>query len=218
MPPEPLTLAFDTSAAHCAAALLRGERLVEARAEAMGRGQAERLMPMLEEMLARAGAGWRDVALIGVGTGPGNFTGVRLSVAAARGLALALEVPAIGVTALEAAAFGLARPVLVALDARRGQAYLQLFREGEAQEPVLAEEAALPAWAFEAGAATGDAAARLAPLLNGPETVAAAMPRAEAIARIARARAADPQPRPAPLYLRPADAEPPREAAPALLP
>ncbi|MFP4043595.1 MAG: tRNA (adenosine(37)-N6)-threonylcarbamoyltransferase complex dimerization subunit type 1 TsaB, partial [Rhodosalinus sp.] len=52
---DPLVLGFDTSAAHCAAALLSGDRLIAARAEEMGRGQAERLMPMLEEMLAEAG-------------------------------------------------------------------------------------------------------------------------------------------------------------------
>ena len=54
----------------------------------MEKGQAERLMPMLAEMLAEAGVGFGDLARIGVGTGPGNFTGVRISVAAARGLAL----------------------------------------------------------------------------------------------------------------------------------
>ena len=57
-------------------------------------------MPLLEDVLAEAGIGWRDLAAIGVGTGPGNFTGVRISVAAARGLALGLGIPAIGVTRL----------------------------------------------------------------------------------------------------------------------
>ena len=70
----------------------------------MDRGQAERLLPMLEEMLAEAGVGWRDLDGIGVVTGPGNFTGVRLAVAAARGLALALGIPAVGVTVFEALA------------------------------------------------------------------------------------------------------------------
>ena len=59
----------------------------------MARGQAERLVPMLEEMLAEAGLGWRDLDALGVCTGPGNFTGIRISVSAARGLALALDVP-----------------------------------------------------------------------------------------------------------------------------
>lgn len=218
MPPEPLVLAFDTSAAHCAAALLCGDRVIEARTEAMAKGQAERLMPMLAGMMTRAGASWRDLALIGVGTGPGNFTGVRISVAAARGLALALKIPAIGVSSLEAAAFGLPRPLLVALDARRGQLYLQLFAEGAAPEPMLADEAALPAWAFEAVALTGDAAVRIADRLGGLPVHAAAGPPCAAVVRIALARSVTPQPRPAPLYLRPADAAPPRDPAPELLP
>ena len=218
MRPDPVILAFDTSAAHCAAALLQGDRLIEARAEELGRGQAERLMPMLEEMLGRAGLGWRDIDAIGVGIGPGNFTGVRLSVAAARGLALALGIPAIGVTVLEARAFGLPRPVLVALQAPRGQLYLQLFEAGAAEEPVLADPEALPAWAFGTEPVTGDAAARLAPMLGAPAVVPPAVPLAEAIARIALSRAASREPRPAPLYLRAADAAPPREAPPEILP
>ena len=86
-------LGFDTSVAHCAAALISGGQLVEAALEPMESGQSERLMPLLEGVLARAGIGWRDLVAVGVGTGPGNFTGVRISVAAARGLALGLGVP-----------------------------------------------------------------------------------------------------------------------------
>ncbi|PJE34371.1 tRNA (adenosine(37)-N6)-threonylcarbamoyltransferase complex dimerization subunit type 1 TsaB, partial [Pseudooceanicola lipolyticus] len=88
MASDPTILAFDTSAAHCAAALLSGDRLLASHAEAMSRGQAERLLPLLEDMLDRAGLGWRDLDAIGVGTGPGNFTGIRIAVSAARGLAL----------------------------------------------------------------------------------------------------------------------------------
>ncbi|OYW58073.1 MAG: tRNA (adenosine(37)-N6)-threonylcarbamoyltransferase complex dimerization subunit type 1 TsaB, partial [Rhodobacterales bacterium 12-65-15] len=94
-------LAFDTSVAHCAAALLLPDRLI-LREEAMEKGQAERLMPLLEEILADGGIGWHDLSALAVGTGPGNFTGVRIAVAAARGLALGLKIPAIGVTLLEA--------------------------------------------------------------------------------------------------------------------
>ena len=83
--PDPVVLGFDTSAAHCAAALLRGDAVLAAVHEDMTKGQAERLMPMLEEMLAGAGLGWGDLDVIGVGTGPGNFTGIRVAVAAARG-------------------------------------------------------------------------------------------------------------------------------------
>jgi tRNA threonylcarbamoyl adenosine modification protein YeaZ len=202
-------LAFDTSAAHCAAALLWGERVLARRHEPMDKGQAERLMPLLQEMLAEAGLGWGDLDLIAVGTGPGNFTGVRISVAAARGLALGLAIPAIGVTRLAALAHGLPRPLAVIEDARRDQVYLQLFTPDP--EPArLADLADLSA--LGPIPATGSAAhLGSGPPLTSPE------PLAVAIARIALAGATTPQPRPAPFYLRGADAAPPADPPPVLL-
>lgn len=213
MRPEPLVLGFDTSAAHCAAAVLSGDRILAARVEEMGTGQAERLMPLLEEVLAEAGAGWRDLAAIGVGVGPGNFTGVRISVAAARGLALALGVPAIGVTRLEALAQGLPRPLAVVEDARRGEAYVQVFAAAP-EAPALRDIAGLAA--LGPLPLTGSAAEAAAALSGGP-VLAPALPLAEAIARIAAARMGRPQPRPAPLYLRAADAAPPSDPPPRLI-
>lgn len=198
----PFVLGFDTSAAHCAAALVSGDRVLAARSEEMGRGQAERLMPMLEEMLAAKDLRWRDLAAIGVGTGPGNFTGIRISVAAARGLALGLKIPAIGVTGFEAGALGRPRPLWIAIEAPRGMVYLQ--RQGSDRDgvPDLRPVAAID---------------RLdAPLFWLSDLPGADM--AANIARIARDRRHLPQPRPAPLYLRPAEAAPMREAPPLLLP
>ena len=202
MPPEAI-LAFDTSAAHCAAALLSGGR-VFLKTEAMDKGQAERLLPLLEELLAKAGLGWHDLAGLGVGTGPGNFTGVRISVAAARGLALGLGIPAIGVTRLEALAHGLPRPVTVAEDARRDEVYLQTFAADGPGPATLAPASAVPT-----GSLTGSAA---------PGGLPAAMPLAQAIAEIAASRLGTAQPRPAPFYLRGADAAPPSDPPPVILP
>lgn len=196
--PERLTLGFDTSAAHCAAALLCGDRVLASRREEMSKGQAERLFPMLEDILSEAGHGWRDLDVIGVGTGPGNFTGIRVAVAAARGLALSLGIPAIGVSAPEATAFGLPRPCRVILPARRDQVIWQDFGENEGKtRPQQAAADSLP---------------------PGPETAAPMLPLAEAIARLALARHDQPAPRPAPIYLRPTDAAPSRHAAPVILP
>lgn len=196
-------LAFDTSAAHCAAALLCGDRIL-LRFEEMAKGQAERLMPLLEEMLAEAGIGWTDLGAIGVGTGPGNFTGVRISVAAARGLALGLGIPAVGVTALEAMALGVPRPVTVMIDARRDEVYLQTFTDtGIGQARIIA-----------AGAAPSDVIGRII----GAEGDAPHYPLAEAIARITQTRWETLQPRPAPFYLRGADAAPPSDPPPVILP
>ncbi len=187
-------LAFDTSAAHCAAALVFPDRII-LRDEPMQKGQAERLMPMLEEVLAEGGIGWRDLRALAVGIGPGNFTGVRIAVAAARGLALGLDIPAVGVTRLEALAYGLPRPVTIIEDARRGEVYVQEFTlegPGHARVVPMAEAEALTP--MPAGAL------------------------AEAIARIGADRAATPQPRPAPFYLRGADAAPPSDPPPVILP
>jgi len=203
LPCKPLILAFDTSAAHCAAALLSGDRILAERLEEMARGQAERLFPLLEDILHEGGATWADLDAIGVGIGPGNFTGIRISVAAARGLALSLNAPAIGVSSLESQAEGFARPVISLVDARRGHLYAQRLTTQGGQAPqILPEE--------EARALSG------APFV-GPTSGQNPTP---AIARIAAERLAqgDPQPRPAPLYIRAADAAPPRDPAPVILP
>lgn len=217
MRPEPCILAFDTSAAHCAAALLCGGRIVARHHEAMDKGQAERLLPMLEDMLAGAGLGWGALTAIAVGIGPGNFTGVRIAVAAARGLAMGLGIPAQGVSGLEALAFGLPRPVLASLDARQGRTYLQLFTAGDDHPPELIEPGApIGRFARPGLSVVGDPAAAIAPDL-GAAIVVQPMPMAEAMARIAALRPA-PSARPAPLYLRPADAAPSRDAPPVILP
>jgi tRNA threonylcarbamoyl adenosine modification protein YeaZ len=203
-------LAFDTSAASCTAALLTAGGLI-LRHEAMDKGQAERLLPMLEEVLVAGGLQWRDLRALAVGTGPGNFTGVRIAVATARGLALGLGIPAVGVTRLEALAHGLPRPLRVIEDARRGQVYTQLFTETGAGPAVLTDRL-LPApsdTSSDTWPATGSAA--------GEGALLPAMPLVEAIARIGAARAATPQPRPAPFYLRGADAAPPADPPPVIL-
>lgn len=217
MPPDAAILAFDTSAAHCAAALVSGGRVLAARHEPMDKGQAERLFPMLEEMLAEAGMGWRDLTALAVGIGPGNFTGVRIAVSAARGLALALNLPAHGVSALEAIAFGLPRPVLASLDARQGRVYLQHFGAGGDGLPQLADLDRLPEDLGARGqTVTGHAADRIAAQIGGHVAEGTLAP-APAMALIAAGRPV-PTARPTPLYLRPADALPPRDRAPAILP
>lgn len=192
MQPKPTLIAFDTSAAHCAAALLFGDQIVT-RVDEMAKGQAEHLMPMMEDMLAKEGMVWRDLDGIGVGVGPGNFTGIRISLSAARGLALGLGKPAIGVNGFEARAFGEALPFTATIPTPRGQSYVQdLFADGRATDPMQ----------------------RLAEA--GPQKPAADL--IAATAQIAASRLGSKTPRPAPLYIRNADAAPPRDPAPTLLP
>lgn len=217
MLPKPVAvLAFDTSAAHCAAALLLDGEIIVSRHEDMAKGQAERLMILLEEILAEGGMAWADLTAIGVGIGPGNFTGIRISVAAARGLALGLAVPAIGISSLEAQAFGITEPVIACLDARQGKAFIQGFNSPEAFGPKLSE---ITAEALEGTANT----ALLGPIAEAIQAITGGAIRAQetpiavAIAHLAAARIGLPNPRPAPLYLREADAAPPRDPAPLIL-
>ena len=174
------------------------------RCDAMDKGQAERLLPLLEEVLAEGGVGWSDLTALAVGTGPGNFTGVRISVAAARGLALGLGIPAIGVTRLEALAHGLPRPLTVVEDARRGEVYVQTFTaDGPGQARLC------PAGTPVDGPVTGSGTDQALP---------AVVPLAQAIAEIAVQRLGQANPRPAPFYLRGADAAPPSDPPPVILP
>lgn len=194
---QPTLLAFDTSAAYCAAALLLRGQIIT-RVDEMKKGQAEHLMPMLNEMLSEAGLGWQDLDGIGVGLGPGNFTGIRISVAAARGIALALGKPAIGVNGFEARAHGFARPIVATIPAPRENHYVQTFADSGPDEP------------------------RLEPLSDFAPTCPV-VPEADAqtlirnVALIAASRLGTPLPRPAPLYVRAADAAPPRDPAPVIL-
>jgi len=218
--PEPTILAFDTSAAHCAAALLIGDSVVARRVEELTKGQAERLIPMLEEVLAEAGLHWANLDAIGVGVGPGNFTGIRISVSAARGLSLGLEKPAVGVSTFEALAEGTDGAVLASVDARADSTYLQLLEAPVMSDPVMIERNSVPRAMRRSDVICIGHAAREIAREIGAHHAAPRFDLTEAIARTAaRKLTADPShPRPAPLYVRPADAKPPRDPAPVMLP
>ena len=194
MLPDTRLIAFDTSAAHCAAALLLGDRIIT-RIDDMAKGQAEHLLPMLEDMLTEHGLTWRDLDGIGVGTGPGNFTGIRISVSAARGLALGLGKPAVGVSLFDTTRHlsGLAQ---VAVPAPRDQAYLMDFDR-------MTKAVMVP---------FGDLGAAALSTAYSPAAQIACL------ARIAASRIGGDNPRPTPLYVRSADAAPARDAAPVILP
>lgn len=202
MPSDPLILAFDTSAAHCAAALLSGDTLLAHHAEAMTRGQAERLMPLLQELLADAGITWKDLSAIGVGVGPGNFTGIRIGVSAARGLALGLNVPAVGVTGCQARSHSASQSEIMAIPAPRDQVYL-CDPSDPCIDPVLMPQDE----AQQSAAAMG----RSLSTEISPEQIAIA------IARVTATCWQTTTTSPAPLYARAADAAPPRDAPPVLI-
>ena len=240
--PDPTILAFDTSGPHCAAALLMGGKVVASRFETMPRGQAERLFPMLEEVLGDIGAVWAELDAVGVGTGPGNFTGIRIAVSAARGLALSLEKPAIGVSAFEALRgkrhFADPAPSIVSLPAsRKGKdVMVQYFEGGSPKGPpqelgIFAPStgnpdfqplpAIAPVFGYECAAVDWSLHGAVEAGTHGYLDFGDSYPLAHAIAEVAALKIASPDQideRPAPLYIRPPDAAPRREPPPKILP
>ncbi len=127
-----IVLAIDTAGVDCSAAIYDSDKgeLLGTATETLGRGHAEHLMRMIDEALAQASLSLDEIHRIAVTIGPGSFTGIRVGVATARGLALALGVESVGVSTLAviAGASGEAsKPVLAAMDAKRDEIYLQAF-------------------------------------------------------------------------------------------
>ncbi|MEO8758679.1 MAG: tRNA (adenosine(37)-N6)-threonylcarbamoyltransferase complex dimerization subunit type 1 TsaB [Devosia sp.] len=120
-------LAIDTAAPRLQLALLHDGDRLDTLVEDMATGQAERLFPALADLLARSGLVYADLTRIAVTTGPGSFTGLRIGLSAARGLALALNIPVVGVPSLLALSLSTPSPSVVLLDARRDEAYFQIF-------------------------------------------------------------------------------------------
>src|SRR5690349_19062548 len=217
-------LALDTSMGACSAAVLRsdgGALRLDARQEGMARGHAEALMPMVAEVLAAACIAARDLDLIAATEGPGSFTGVRIAIAAARGLALATGAKLYGtdsltVMARDALAVGLLPkgPFAVAVDARRGMIYLGIYdAAGERRDgPVLVSpDNAANLVPRDLSLAIGSGATLLAECAEQGRRIETALPdlqpSAASLAKIAlEARATVPVLRP--LYLRPPDARP----------
>lgn len=219
-----IVLALDTALEACSAAILDHGRVRAARSIAMARGHQERLAPLTAELLDEAGLKPADLDRIGVTVGPGSFTGLRVGLAFAKGLGLALGRPVVGVGALEALAASVpqtaphagAAPgglIVAVIDARREQVYAQAFAGGAAaatgpEALGVAEAAASMAATGRPAVLVGSGARLLAQAF--PEAAIDPRPGADPVA-LARLAAAAPEPvgMPAPIYLRAPDAKPP---------
>jgi tRNA threonylcarbamoyladenosine biosynthesis protein TsaB len=202
-----IILGLDTCLNACGVAVLDGERVLAAAREPMARGHQERLASLARDVVAQAGIAFDDLERIGVTVGPGSFTGLRVGLAFAKGLAAALDIPAVGVGVLEGLAAEAAEGrTIAAVDARRDQVYLQAFEDGAALGPPQALAIA-DALALTAAQGPANLVGSGAPLL------AAAAPGAVVIlaesvdpVQAARLAARKPAHAPAPLYLRAPDA------------
>lgn len=212
----PSLLALDTALAQCTAAVRRGERSWS-RALPMARGHQEALAPLVEAAAREAKLELAALDAVGVTVGPGSFTGLRVGLAFAQGLAAALERPVVGLSTLDALAASVepdGRPILAVIDARRGQVYVRPFRScgtpaGDARAIDLARLDDL-ARALGSGRLVGSGAEPAAPHAPGWDVLPLAGPTPEALLDLTEARLEIGEfGRPAPLYLRAPDATPP---------
>jgi tRNA threonylcarbamoyladenosine biosynthesis protein TsaB len=221
-------LAFDTcfdACSACVAQIRDGAAAVLAGAlERFKTGHAERLLPMIEEVMQRAGVTFEAIDRIAVTAGPGTFTGTRIGVAAARALALATGIEVVGASSLAVMAEATLRELgplapdaelVVAVDARRGQAYVQLFGD-IATEPKSPPQLLTIENASRVGdggplIVVGSTAEAVVAAAAGDRRVTARLPAlvpdAAALARMAVRFTASQAPL-VPLYLRPPDAKP----------
>lgn len=219
---------MDTATSACSVALWQDGVIVQHRFETMVRGQAEALAPMIADILKQANVRADVLDLLSVTVGPGAFTGIRIGLATARGIALAANVPCLGLTTTEVIAHDLGDDevqegsLLVALDSKRSDVYVQAFApdRNPITEPQAIEPETLPQWVRGIPGPVrivGDASAVAFEVLenlpfdsvrlDGYET-----PDASVLAALAARRWSkeDAIPSPSPLYLRPPDAKMPR--------
>jgi len=132
-------LAIDTALNACSVAITEGNETRAFNHEIRSRGHAETLLPLIRSLMSEAKLSFAELDLLAVTVGPGTFTGLRIGLAAARGIALAATKPCVGVTTLESLAASVdtetaeQQLIVPAIDARRQEVYLQSFQYGEEQ-------------------------------------------------------------------------------------
>ena len=207
-----IVLGLDTCLDACSVAVWADGRVLAVCSEPMRRGHQERLAAMAQATMAKAGTAFPALDRVGVTVGPGSFTGLRVGLAFAKGLGLALDRPVVGIGVLEALALDAGDGFVAAVvDARRDQVYLQLFDGGRALMapdvlPVdIAAARLAELWTGGPAALTGPGAALLAGVLPQAALVERPAPDPVTVARLA-AGGQPPFPPPRPLYLRAPDA------------
>lgn len=210
-------LALDTALSACSAAIWDDGTVSAQEFLPIERGHAEALLPMVERVRAEAGLPYDSLDRLAVTVGPGAFVGIRVGLAAARGLAVALDLPVVGLTTFELLAAGAGfegQPVSVAIDARNDQIYFQQFSDD--LEPIAAPaliKVADGAEQLKQGDSIliGSGAAKIALALDNGCRAAVRivhdiLPDAAVSARLAAGRKCHKGTEIAPLYLRPPDA------------
>jgi len=203
-----IVLGLDVCLNACSVAVTDGDRVLARASQVMARGHQERLAPMVQAVMAEARLAFVRLERVGVTVGPGSFTGLRVGLAFAKGLALATGAPLVGMGTLQALAASAddGRTAGV-IDARRGQVYAQAFEAGRPLDPpqVLPFDVAAARLRELAVLAIGPGAGLFAETLGVGRTLEIAAPDLDVLARLAEAAPAGDEVRP--LYLRAPDAK-----------
>jgi tRNA threonylcarbamoyladenosine biosynthesis protein TsaB len=222
-------LVLDTAQGLCTVALGRDGRVIASRSEPMTRGHQERLPVLVEAVLAEAGIPASGLTVVAATRGPGSFTGLRVGLAFAQGLAAATGARPLGLSSLDALAVQAhlaapddASPIAAVMDARRGQVYLALWEAGEGEhDPAVNRPLSHGPLPVSLDDAAAFVATRLKPVRrigsgatlvgdSGPATMVVEGPDPGALVHLATIRALQPDPVGLdPLYLRAPDATPP---------
>jgi tRNA threonylcarbamoyladenosine biosynthesis protein TsaB len=218
-------LSINTSHSVCSVAISDEAIIIAEKTEPEANKQAERLVPIINQLLLDNNLKYADISAIAADIGPGSFTGVRIGLAAARGIALAAKIPLIGVTSLEALAHqAKSDNLLVVFDARRGQIFVQLFNKNEAGEPLMIDYADIKSFVQNQKNLTiiGDGAHLIEPFLKESGIKYSiikdlTLPDSGMVALCAyhKFQTGDFSNNPAPLYIRPPDAKLPGGITPA---
>ena len=214
-------LAIDSATSSCSAAVWCDGVVLSEQFEVMERGQSEILVPMIRDVLMASGLNFDNLDLVATTVGPGAFTGLRICLSTARALALAARLPVVGVTTFEAVAFAqgaIGIPLLVAIDSKRTDCYIQLFdghrvAVGPAravlptavEDTLPATKIALAGTAADSVKAALDASDRETYRVYGHDYPHAIHVAALAAERVVRAMPRHGENSPEPVYLRPPD-------------
>jgi tRNA threonylcarbamoyladenosine biosynthesis protein TsaB len=206
-------LGIESTSRRGSVALVQGGETVASTTYEAEKAHAERLLPEVEALLERAGWGRRDLERVAVGVGPGSFTGLRVGIALAQGIALGLGIPAVGVGSLRAMCLAvpadLPGPRCALIDARRADVFAAIYSAGgdELAAAQVVRRADLEEWLSRVGpiVVVGEPLDQLGPVAGAYRSEFTDLAHAEAVARAGAAL--DPDTHPAePLYVKEADA------------
>ena len=213
-----IILALDTSVNHCSVSLLCNDSLIIEKYSVMQKGQSEKLLPFIEQTLDESNLPLKSVKAIGVGVGPGNFTGLRIGISAAKGLAMALKIKAFGVSRFENLIES-DQPTLALIKNQSDSFYTQLFvNQKPVQPPVektsseILNERYLPNTII-----SGDCAIHFSKALSLKPGENDSTPRTEKIGSLALKYLKTGGPAPTPLYMKGPDAKLPKEPNPHII-